>query len=404
MKPQTLSAFNIALFNIRRRYFRAFCMAGLVAVLSFVLIGGTLIAVSLSQGIRSISNRLGADALFVPLGYEQHIEGALLRGEPSAFYFEGEIIEKLRAFDGIEKASPQLFIASFDSPHCSAEVQMIGYDAQTDFVIAPWLTRAVSGGPGKGEVVVGSSINGDTGDVLQFFSSDYTVVGKLEKTGMGFDTSVFLNMDVARLALQEYVSYGGEGVSGEVADAVSSIAVDVKSGVDVMEFAKEARRAFHDERVSVVLPQTMIGSLSGNMKSLLLVIAVLIVFLWALAVAVLALTFTGILGERKREFGIYRVLGATRGKLAWIILSESCILSLLGAVVGAALLALFFFSFSPLISLTLDMPYLVPSGVTLFLLFSGGLLVSFLTGPIASLFSALRIGHIATNAIMREGE
>jgi putative ABC transport system permease protein len=404
MKPHTLTALNISLGSIRRRYFRAFCMAGLVAVLAFVLIGGTMLAASLLSGMRSISNRLGADALFVPFGYEQNIEGALLRGEPSAFYFDGAVVDKLRALDGIEKASPQLFIASFDSPHCSAAVQMIGYDAQTDFIIAPWLTASVPGGPGDGEVVVGSSINGKPGDTLKFFSRDYLVVGKLDKTGMGVDTSVFINMNAARLALEEYVKYGGAGVSGDIADAVSSLSVDVKPGVDVASFAKTVRNDFHDDRVAVVLPQTMIGDMTGGLDALLTVIVVLIAFLWALAVAVLALMFTGILGERKREFGIYRALGATRGKLARIILAESCVLSLLGAIVGAALLAVFFFSFSPLISITVDMPYLAPSGGTLLLLFAGGLLVSFVTGPVASLFSALRIGRVATNAIMREGE
>ncbi|MDR3258639.1 MAG: ABC transporter permease [Fusobacteriaceae bacterium] len=396
------SLLNISLKNIGYRKFRTACLVGIIGFLSFVLIGGSLLSVCMKNGISSISARLGADAMFVPIGYEQSAEGALLRGEPSAFYFDGETAKELLSIPDIKQATPQLFIASFDSPHCSAQIQMIGYDADTDFLIAPWLNGEVPGGPGMNEVVVGSKINGKVGDELMFFSRKYIVVGKLAPTGMGFDTSAFVNMDMSHIALQEYVKLGGKGVP-EGDGIISSIAVNVNSGVDLDKFAKNVRLNYRDLRVSVLLPQVMISGMVSNLNALLKVISILAVFFWVLTAVVLALIFVLSLNERKREFGIFRALGSSKAKLAAIILTESTVISTIGAIIGLGLVSLVYFSFEPLISQSIDLPYLRPSNSTFAVLFIGGFLLSLVTGPIASLYSALRISKIATATIIKEG-
>jgi putative ABC transport system permease protein len=400
---KTLSVFGISLANVRHRRYRSLCLAGVAALLSFVLTSGSILAASLVNGARSTAARLGADALLVPAGYEREAEGALLRGEPGSFYLDGDLARRLAAAGGIEQASPQLFIASFDSPHCSAEVQMIGYDPETDFVISPWLSRTLPGGPGKNETVIGSGILGKTGDTLLFFSREYTVAGRLEKTGTGFDTSVFVNMDTARTALEDYAALGGKNVPPG-SGTVSSIAVRLKSGTNPDTFSRNIRYDFRGENVGVILTQAMLSSISGSLKALLGIIAVLAVFLWVLAAGVLSLIFAVSLNERRREFGIYRVLGASRRALASIILCESALVSFSGALAGTALVCLIYFSFSPLIDMTVTMPWLRPGRGTAALLLVGGFLVSSVTGPFASLGSAARIGRPAAAAIMREGE
>jgi putative ABC transport system permease protein len=400
---QALSTPFLAINNIRRRPFRNLCLAAVVALLAFLLIGGSLLTVSLFNGTSSTSARLGADAMLVPSGYEQKVEGALLRGEPSAFYFDGALVSRLLAVDGIERASPQLFIASFDSPHCSAEVQMIGYEPSTDFVISPWLSRQLPGGPSDGEVVIGSSINGKPGDKLLFFSATYQVSGKLERTGMGFDTSVFVNMKTARAALEDYAALGGENVP-DGPDAVSSVIVELQPGVDSNGFARSIRYSFRKEGVGVVLTQAMLSNVSQSLHALIGIILALIISIWLLALGVLAVLFTVTTHERKREFGVYRALGATRRRLTGLILSESAVVSLAGALMGTALLSFVYFSFAPLIGISVHMPYLQPSGATLALLLGSGLLLSFVTGPLASLYAAAQIGRLAVGAILREGE
>jgi putative ABC transport system permease protein len=376
-----------------------------VALLAFVLIGGSLLANSLSNGAANMADRLGADALIVPAGYEYDVEGALLRGEPSSFYLSGDLVYRLMQLAGIKQASPQLFIATFASSHCSFPVQMIGYDPQTDFVIVPWLSQSLPAGLPDGEVVVGSSIKGMVGDTLMFFGRDYPVVGKLEATGTGFDTSVFVNMTTARVALGDYVKLGGlMNVPSDDANAVSSITVQIEPGYDRATFTRSVRAGFRDEGVGVVLTQRLIGSVSSGLDVLLGIIVVLISFLWILSIGVLALLFTLSLGERRREFAVFRALGAARHQIALLVLIESALISLGGALVGTALVSLVYLSFSPLIGISIEMPYLQPAAPVIALLLVVGLLASSVTGPLAALFTALKTGRQATASLFKAGE
>ena len=281
MRRRRLTSLSIAVQNLRRRPMRTFCMASFVALLSFVVSGGSLFSYGLLNGARSMSARLGADALFVPLGYEKNAEGALLRGEPSTFYFSGELSERLMRADGVVRASPQLFIASFDSSHCAFPAQLIGYDPRTDFTIGPWLAEKMPEGLPDGEVVVGSLVNRKRGDDITFFGRTYRVAGRLDKTGMGFDTSIFLNMDTARAALRDYSKYAEKPVT-DVERAVSSITVDIKSGVEHSKFAREARESFRGDLVGVVLTQAMIDDISKNLGAFISIVTILMAALWEL--------------------------------------------------------------------------------------------------------------------------
>jgi putative ABC transport system permease protein len=375
-----------------------------VALLAFVLIGGSLLAGSLSNGTRNMEGRLGADALIVPSGYEHEMEGALLRGEPSSFYLEPALVTSLLETEGIQKASPQIFISTFTSEHCSFPVQIIGYDPETDFVIGPWLEHTLPDGLPNGQVVVGSRVEGYPGDELLFYGRPYTVASRLERTGTGFDTSVFVNLETAEVALEDYVALGGHlNISG-TEGAVSSIAVKVDPRYEIADFTRSIRSEYRDEPVGVVVTTAMISSVSGGLDILLGIITALIVLLWVLAVGVLALLFTVTFNERQREFGVYRALGATRGKLIRIALVEAGFLSFSGAVIGTALLSLVYFSFSPLIGISVDLPYLLPSASVIAVFLIGGLVASFITGPLAALSATLRISKQATAAILRVGD
>ncbi|MDR1908853.1 MAG: ABC transporter permease [Spirochaetaceae bacterium] len=397
-----IGVFAIALGNLTRRRYRTLSLALLIALLSFVLSGGSLLAFSLINGVRSMSNRLGADVLLVPRGYEQTVTGALLRGEPSAFYFDGDLAARLMAEAGIEKASPQIFIASFDSPHCSLPIQIIGFEPATDFLIQPWLSKKLPQGLPDGEVVVGSGISASAGEKLMFFNHAYRVAARLERTGMGFDTSVFMNRRTVETAYGDYLSVGGEPIPNG-SGAVSSIAVKVQAGFPVEDFTRSIRYGYRTEGVGVILPQSMIGSISRNLNLLIAVIVTLVAFLWLLSVAVLAIVFMVTLNERKREFGIFRALGADQQRLRAIILTEASLLSLLGSLSGAALLCILFFPFSPLIALSVTMPYLLPAPGALALLLGGGVFASFITGPVASLRAARNIGRLTRLGLIREG-
>jgi putative ABC transport system permease protein len=198
--------------------------------------------------------------------------------------------------------------------------------------------------------------------------------------------------------LKQYIKYSGAEIPDED-HAVSVVTVNFHKGYDPYKFYGEIRNAFRREGVEVVLTKKLISSISDGLNTLLAVIVTLMAILWAIAVGVLTILFAATLDERKREFGIYRALGSSRRKLAAIILAESTLISVKGAVAGILLTL----PFAPLASFVLEMPFLRPPIGTTALILGLCLAVSLLTGTLASVYSATRIGRLATAAILKEG-
>jgi putative ABC transport system permease protein len=366
---------------------------------AFVIAGGTLFGSSLRNGVRSTADRLGADAMFLPPGAERELEGALLEGKPSTFYLPGDTVRQLSSAKNVKRSSPQLYISTFDSPHCGSLVQIIGYDPKTDFVVAPWLIESVPGGPKTGEIVIGNAIQLEPGEEMLLFDMRYKVAGKLEKTGMGFDVSVFAGMETAYTLIDRYEKYL-EAIPMPDKDAASVVVVEIEKGVDHETFARDIRMEYRS--VGVILPQAIIGNMMKHLNLTIAVLTGLLIVIWILSAFVLAIVFTVALHERKREFGVFRAFGATRGKLVSILMTESALLSAGGASIGILLLCITVLPFNAFIESSLGSEYLLPSAGVTALILGGCFLLCASVGPVAAVLSAMRISYADTSLIMKE--
>lgn len=132
-----LTAAAVAKRSIQRRPWRSFCLIFAVLLFSFALFAGSVLTLSLSSGAESMANRLGADVMIVPAGYDPHIDSILLSGKPSNFYLPADTLERLSRFEGIERMSPQTFLATLSASCCSYPVQLMGIDFDSDFLVKP---------------------------------------------------------------------------------------------------------------------------------------------------------------------------------------------------------------------------------------------------------------------------
>lgn len=403
MNRKPLTTFDIAANTLKRRPFRSAGLIFLVAIFAFMLLGGTLLSKSLENGMNNLSRRMGADILAVPYGYEADIQSVLLRGEPSTFYFDAGTAEKAAGVDGVGAVSPQLYIATLNAGCCAYPLQLIGFDPGTDFVIQPWLSSSLDHPLADGEIVVGSSINAEAGQKLKFFNKTYLIAARLEKTGMGFDTSVFMNLSTAKQAARESERLKAHPVA-ENADLISSVVVKIKNGYDVKDVANNILQAYAKEGVHVVVAKNMISDISGSLRGLTAYIYILAGVLWILAVVVLVIVFSVTLNERKREFSIFRVLGAPRSKLVKLVLCESALISMLGAAAGTVTAVFIFFLFNTYIGSLAGLPFLQPSYGTVLKVTAVSFLISFTIGPLASACSAVKIGRSEIYSAMRENE
>ncbi|MDR2672645.1 MAG: FtsX-like permease family protein [Coriobacteriales bacterium] len=403
MNDKPLSTLNIALLNLRRKVFRTMGLVLLAALLAFTLLAGSVLSQSLDNGLNNLSQRMGADILAVPYGYEANVQGALLRGEPSTFYFDELTTERIAAVGGVIDVSPQLYLATLDSSCCAYPVQLIGFDPQTDFAITPWVSQTLDAPLTAGQIVIGSSLSGEVGQKLEFFNKSFVIVARLEKTGMGFDTSVFMDLDSARQLAQYSKRAGGHPVADN-ANLISSVMVRVQDGLNTKDVANDILQSYGKDGVRVVVAEDMISDVSSSLRGLTGYILVLIAILWILTVGVLLIVTAVTINSRRREFSLFRVLGATKGKLMRLILCESSIVSLIGTVAGMLAAALVVFPFSTFISMQLGLPYLQPSLPVLALLFVLCFIISLVPACLASIYGAVRIGKLELSRTIKEAE
>jgi putative ABC transport system permease protein len=402
-KKRNLDAGRLSLQNLKARPVRTACLVAVVIILAFALFGGSLLALNLSQGLATMTKRFGADLMVVPAGASEKAQALLLQGGASYFYFDAGITGKIAGTEGIACASPQFYLASLSTDCCDAAVQLIAYDPETDFVVQPWIAEKHSGTIEDGQVVVGSRITLRPNGSIQLFNHEYPVAAQLSNSASGFDTSIFMTMntmrqliDVAHAEKYNFLADKyGEGV-------ISTVLAKVDPAKPSSLIAYNIRK--QNEGVEVLVSQGIFSALAGTLSGLVSYIHVFSAVLWILALIVLAAVFSGSIHERKKEFALLRIIGATRKKLITMVLSEASLVGIAGGAAGIALAGIVIFPFSTLISERLGLPYLDAPFFNVILLVLGSLFLSALVGPLASLYSAFRISRAETYYTMREGE
>jgi len=371
-----IDANSLAMENIRQRKTRSTCMILLVALFSLIVYMGSMFSLSLSRGLESLSDRLGADVIVVPAGYKAEIESVLLKGEPSTFYLPADTIDKLKKFNEIEKMTPQIYVATLSASCCSYPVQIIGIDIDTDFLIYPWITHNIDKELKDGEAIVGSHVIGEKGETVHFFNEELKIVGRLKQTGIGFDATVFVNQNTAKQLAKASERITANKVAEE--DVISSVMIKAKPGVDSVKLASKISKELSKEGIFAMFSKKFVNSISSNLKVLSTSILVLVGAIWILSIVVLSISFTAIFNERKKEMAVLRVLGASKKMLREIILKEAVILSLWGAGIGSFLGVILSVAQLPLLASKFSMPFLSPS----LLQYIGIFILSFVLGVI----------------------
>lgn len=403
MQEKTITIANLAWRNVQRRPFRSCCLIIIIMLFSATLFGGSVLMKNLSLGISGMADRLGADILIVPHGYEKNLEVALLRGEPSSFYLKVDLIDKIKDIQGIDAISPQLFIASLNAGCCSTKVQLIGFDQHSDFVIKPWLQSQLSTPLTDNEVVVGAKISSQVGDEIKFFNHPFKIAAKMDSTGMGFDTSVFMTLQAARTLMQEAKLV--EGDVDHFANYVSSVFIKVNPDYQPKDIVNQIMPKYAiDYNIDFVMTKGMISNISKWLNSFSTIVYSLSAIFWVLAIIVIFIIFSSMLNERKREISLLRILGASRLTLVKMLLRESLIISALGGIAGILIAAILLYAFSLLICQSIGLPCV---NISLFDAIFYAVVVFILTliiGPLSSIYSALSMTKFDTYSTLREGE
>ena len=398
-----MSAFQLALKNISGNAFRNFVVALCATLVSAFVLFTAVIMRGAESSLRLTIDRLGADVIVVPLGSQDTVESALLMGVPARVWMpKKDNLEKIAAIPGVEIVTPQMFLVTLSNVACCAvsNMFMIAYDPATDFTIEPWLKQELGDDLHLGEVVGGTFVTASEGvDKIRVYGYLTTLKTNLEPTGTGLDQSVFLTFDTAYDIAEKSVTTAVKPLDIPP-DSISAALIKVTPGTDPHDVA--VRIAQKIPGVTSIESSDMFQTYRKQMVGLLRTIMVVLGVTLGLSIMLIALVFSMAANERRKELGVLRAIGATRWYVFQSLLAEASLLALFGGITGVNLASLAIFLFRNLIIVSLDIPFLLPSPVTLLTQIGMGLLLALFSVNLAALIPAYKISQQDPASAMRE--
>jgi putative ABC transport system permease protein len=386
---------RLALRDISGNAFRS----GVIVICALLVAGLSLATVLIARGaddsLRLTQQRLGADIMVVPRGTEQKVEGALLMGSPMKAWLPEADVKKIAAVPGVAAASPQLYLASIvDTPYSTVSPMfVVAYDPATDFTIGPWLKSEIGRDVelGLGESVGGTFVLAPPGEAtISLFGYDLDLVANLEPTGTSLDQTVFVSLP----GLQEQ-----RGVTIPD-DGVSSVMVKIAPGADPKKVSAAIQASVPG--VTAVNSPDLFGSFRTQMEDQRTGVTAVLGVVLALSVFIIGVVFSVVVNERRREIGVLRALGATRGAVLRSLLTGAAVLALGGGVAGIIFSGLVLFVFRHKLVGLFGFPFLFPSLPRLLALVVIGLAVALATVMLAAFIPAYRISRQEPAVSMRE--
>ena len=394
---------SLPIKNLVRKPARSLALIFISAFLALSAFGGTVMVTSLSNGINSLSARLGADIIVTPYAATSQVsyDSVIIQGKPGQFYMDSKYYEEIKTeIEGIDKITAQFYLASAKASCCSSRLQIIGFDPATDFSIQPWVEKSYSDKLGLYDAVVGSDVTPNTDMTVEIYGKTLHVQAVLDKTGTELDSALYVDIDTMKELIRAHNEKNpNQEKTIDPDNVVSSILIKVADGYDIDEVAGDIN--LHVRQVKAIRTQNMISGVSESLSGVSATISLLMVVVWILSAVILAIVFTMNINERKKEFAVLRVLGASRVKLAGLVFREAALYGFLGSLLGAGLTVLITALFTPAIENMIGLPFLLPPVPVMLIVGALTVVLTVAAGAVTAASSAVKISIIDTGLILR---
>ncbi len=394
---------SLPIKNLVRKPARSLALIFISAFLALSAFGGTVMVMSLSNGINSLSARLGADIIVTPYAATSQVsyDSVIIQGKPGQFYMDSKYYEEIKTeIEGIDKITAQFYLASAKASCCSSRLQIIGFDPATDFSIQPWVEKSYSDKLGLYDAVVGSDVTPNTDMTVEIYGKTLHVQAVLDKTGTELDSALYVDIDTMKELIRAHNEKNpNQEKTIDPDNVVSSVLIKVADGYDIDEVAGDIN--LHVRQVKAIRTQNMISGVSESLSGVSATISLLMVVVWILSAVILAIVFTMNINERKKEFAVLRVLGASRVKLAGLVFREAALYGFLGSLLGAGMTVLITALFTPAIENMIGLPFLLPPVPVMLIAGALTVVLTVAAGAVTAASSAVKISKIDTGLILR---
>ncbi|MDD5930507.1 MAG: ABC transporter permease [Spirochaetales bacterium] len=374
---------RLAFSNIKRKPYRTAALIAITALAAAVLFASFILSSSLKGGISGFQKRLGADLMIVPEGYGAQVESVLLTGEPNYFYMDKNVESIIRNIEGVEKVSGQFYLTSLSESCCDFPIQIIGFDPESDFIVTPWAAGKIQTHENSELIFAGNNVS-ITKNQVTFFSQTHHVSSKLSKSGSGMDNAIYADLPTLQKIFDDAKAKGFGFISeGDTTNKTSVIFVKLLQDAKQDGTALRIKTLLPD--VQIIKGGSFISSLAEKIESFLIFPKILTGIVLLISTFTLAIVFSLIVNERKREYSILRVLGADKITLRKLIFSEAFVIGSIGAATGIFLGALVVLPFNTLIAEKLSVPFVLSSPVMI-IIFA---FITFAISVFSSVFAAV---------------
>ncbi len=304
-----------------------------------------------------------------------------------------DTVRRIQATPGVREVSPQVNLALEDKATSVIPHMVLGAPpGSPDYRDFPLATgRRLQGGDRRAAVVgydLAERQKVGVGDSIDVRGQKYAIVGTLDRTYVNLlDSAVFVTLaDAQQMYYQALPSSFRRGITPE--DLVLQVNVYAGPGQNPDRLATALNREL--DGILATGPTKMIDTVSGLLGLINAVV-------WsvagiALVVSVFSIVNTMLMavGERTREIGVKRALGASKWTVARDVLVESGTMGLLGGIGGIAL--------GLLVAVALNAAVVAATGSTMLVptprLAIGALAFAGVLGAVGGVYPALRASRL----------
>ena len=253
------------------------------------------------------------------------------------------------------------------------------------------------------EVIVGANVGVADPEKFSLFGNKLRVVAQFDTTGSTLDNAVYANFDTARILIDSSLDKGlNKYTTLDTGHIISSVMVRVAPGRDVDAVAADIQASVPG--VSVTTSMTMVSGIARSLEATSRTVTVLVALVWGVGVAMITLIFVLMIVERQREFGTLIALGAHKGLVARIVVSESVAVNAVGAGLGVLVSGVLITSFSGLVRQTIGLGFLIPSLPVITSLAAGTVAAMGLVALVSSWIALRALNTADASALLKEGE
>ena len=327
---------SIPVKNMRAHPVRTMILMLLVMAQAACVMGGLSLTRFMRQEMAIAEARLGADILVYPSAAMSKISSKtlLMQGSPVEVWKDRAMLSRMDDCDGIAAVSYQLYIrdTTAETPRW-----IVGYNSETDFVIAPWIDGQTDFRLPDGAVLAGcKAVQGD--NIVSLFGKSWPVAARLAEMGSELDEMVFVNPHTLKSLIEAAGDAGitaYRNVDPERDFTVALLRVNDQASLDSVTSWLNT----YIRKVTAVRSEETLADTSAGMRRQMTMIAAISAGAWIALLLALGVAQSMMMKERKKELYVWHAIGASRAVVNRVMLRESLMIYAAGALLGILLCA-----------------------------------------------------------------